>query len=101
MVNLPVSNLRLIVNNKEYTLAALAAVEENAFLNGIEVDQLSSENLIGNDCSDVDVILVGDMLYDAEFATSVLPWLQLLVARLAAKIFYLLPSKIIFYYNKL
>ncbi|XP_076067330.1 electron transfer flavoprotein beta subunit lysine methyltransferase-like isoform X2 [Oratosquilla oratoria] len=55
---------------------AMIAVQLNGSLNNIAVDKFASENLIGSSCKDYDVILVGDMLYDSEFADSLFIWLK-------------------------
>jgi len=54
---------------------ALEAVMINGTSNKITVKNISSENLLSQPCDDVDVVLVGDMLYDTEFADQVLQWL--------------------------
>ncbi|KAK4323213.1 hypothetical protein Pmani_006064 [Petrolisthes manimaculis] len=55
---------------------ALEAVLLNGYQNNIVVDSLLSSNLIGSPSGQYDVVLVGDMLYDTEFAHQVLCWLQ-------------------------
>lgn len=55
---------------------ALEAVLLNGHQNNIVVDSLLSSNLIGSPSSQYEVVVVGDMLYDTEFAHQVLHWLQ-------------------------
>lgn len=55
------------------------AVSLNASENGVSVD-FQGENLIG--CDDGwDVILAGDVFYDADFSAALVPWLSQLAAR--------------------
>lgn len=61
---------------------AIAASQLNAKLNGVELI-VSEDNLIGTDCTEFDLILVGDMLYDSVFAEEITVWLKRL--RLANK----------------
>lgn len=61
---------------------AIAASQLNAQINGVEL-KLSQDNLIGSDCMDYDVILVGDMLYDTALSDVIAAWLVNL--RLAKK----------------
>jgi predicted nicotinamide N-methyase len=56
---------------------ALVAVALNAQLNGVSV-QLSADDLRGRVDGAFDVLLAGDMLYEEQLATSVIPWLQAL-----------------------
>ena len=58
-----------------YISDALVAVKLNSELNNIDSSHLTSDNLIGKELEDIDVILVGDLLYDEEFGDSVLRWL--------------------------
>jgi len=46
----------------------------NAQLNDVSLE-VSSENMIGKDCEQFDVVLVGDMLYDSVLSESVANWL--------------------------
>ncbi|KAG7158870.1 Electron transfer flavoprotein beta subunit lysine methyltransferase-like [Homarus americanus] len=55
---------------------AIEAVLLNGVKNNITVDAVSTANLIGSSCQHHDVVLVGDMLYDTEFADEVLVWLK-------------------------
>ncbi|XP_055538083.1 electron transfer flavoprotein beta subunit lysine methyltransferase-like [Wyeomyia smithii] len=59
---------------------ALQAALLNAELNSVDLE-ISSRNLIGQPCDDFDVVLIGDLFYDAEIASVLSPWL----AQLAAK----------------
>ena len=56
---------------------ALAAVatEVNASRNGVEVD-VTTTDLVGNSTTDWDVLLAGDMYYDAEEARTTTSWLR-------------------------
>lgn len=45
--------------------------------------KISEDNLIGTDCANFDVILVGDMFYDSAFSEILIAWLKKL--RLANK----------------
>lgn len=53
---------------------AILASQVNARLNGVTI-ATSSDDLVGAACSDCDVVLVGDMLYDEEFADKLFSWL--------------------------
>lgn len=55
-------------------LVAIAASQLNAQINAVEL-KFSEENLIGNECMDYDLILVGDMLYDTTLSDSIATWL--------------------------
>ncbi|XP_068212983.1 electron transfer flavoprotein beta subunit lysine methyltransferase-like isoform X3 [Palaemon carinicauda] len=55
---------------------ATEAVLLNGIKNKIKIDDLSTVNLIGSCCEMFDVLLIGDMLYDTEFADEVLRWLR-------------------------
>ncbi|XP_064093473.1 electron transfer flavoprotein beta subunit lysine methyltransferase-like isoform X3 [Macrobrachium nipponense] len=48
----------------------------NGTENKIDIDNFSTVNLIGSCCQNFEVLLVGDMLYDTEFADEVLKWLR-------------------------
>jgi predicted nicotinamide N-methyase len=61
---------------------AIAASQLNAQINGVELN-FCTENLIGSDCADYDLILVGDMLYDSALSDIIAYWLMKL--RLAKK----------------
>lgn len=54
---------------------ALEAVAINGAANKIAVKNISKANFLSEPCDNVDVVLVGDMLYDTEFADQVLQWL--------------------------
>ena len=55
------------------------AVRLNAAENGVPVD-FQGENLIGRD-DGWDVVLAGDVFYDADFSAALVPWLSRLAAR--------------------
>jgi predicted nicotinamide N-methyase len=59
---------------------ACTAAALNAARNGIEVT-CTTDDLIGRDDATWEVILVGDLFYDAEVSIRVLPWLRTLVKR--------------------
>ena len=54
---------------------ALLAAGINGRLNGVELDT-SESDLIGTECVQQDVILVGDMLYDSALSEVIASWLQ-------------------------
>ncbi|XP_076242726.1 electron transfer flavoprotein beta subunit lysine methyltransferase-like [Calliopsis andreniformis] len=55
---------------------ACTAISMNAALNHVKIE-ISQENLLHEPLKTaVDVILIGDMLYDEEIAGSLIPWLQ-------------------------
>ena len=58
---------------------AKIAIDMNAQLNAVRLN-ISSENVIGEDI-DADVLLAGDVFYDRDFASSLLPWLSSLAAK--------------------
>ncbi len=58
---------------------AVAAIEENAALNGVTV-RVSSDDVIGKD-DGWDTVLVGDVFYQSELSRRVMAWLQQLHAR--------------------
>lgn len=58
---------------------AIAAIEENASLNQVTV-RTSSEDVLGRD-DGWEVVLVGDVFYQAELSRRVMAWLQQLHAR--------------------
>ena len=62
---------------------AIAASQLNAQINAVELN-VCEDNLIGSDCVDFDVILVGDMLYDSALSDVIAAWLMKL--RLAKKV---------------
>ncbi|KAI9559765.1 hypothetical protein GHT06_013771 [Daphnia sinensis] len=53
---------------------AIAASQLNAQINAVEL-KFSEDNLIGTECLDYDLILVGDMLYDTTLSNSIATWL--------------------------
>ena len=57
---------------------ACAATQLNAGLNGVVLDEVICENVIGwnKERLRCDVIMLGDMCYDEELATAILPWLH-------------------------
>uniref|UniRef100_A0A0P4WHH7 ETFB lysine methyltransferase n=1 Tax=Scylla olivacea TaxID=85551 RepID=A0A0P4WHH7_SCYOL len=55
---------------------AIEAVQLNASINKIVVDDVITTNLVGSAGSPHQVVLVGDLLYDSKFAGEVLTWLQ-------------------------
>lgn len=54
---------------------AIAASQLNAQLNKVELT-VSEDNLVGTDCTEFDLILVGDMLYDSVFSEAITAWLK-------------------------
>jgi predicted nicotinamide N-methyase len=58
---------------------AFAAASINAALNRVEVTPLC-KNLIGS-ASGADVLLVGDVFYDRQFAAEMIPWFEVLAER--------------------
>ncbi|XP_046463255.1 electron transfer flavoprotein beta subunit lysine methyltransferase-like isoform X2 [Daphnia pulex] len=62
---------------------AIAASQLNAQINAVELN-VCEDNLIGSDCADFDLILVGDMLYDSALSDVIAAWLMKL--RLAGKV---------------
>ena len=75
----------MIINSSFVVFSHFTVACESILLNGaennIKVDHLSTENLIGSLCKDFDIVFVGDMLYDTEFADEVLKWLRRLHER--------------------
>ena len=59
---------------------AAVAMEVNAALNGVALE-VTTEDLIGRDDPAWEVVLAGDMFYDAELAVRVLDWLAALARR--------------------
>ncbi len=57
---------------------AIAAIRLNAGLNGVSVDATGTD-LIGSDCR-WDVILCGDVCYEAPMTRHILPWLRRMAA---------------------
>ena len=58
---------------------AEAAVALNAHANGLPVD-FEGSDLVGTALRDVEVVLAGDVCYDAEMTARLLPWLQAVAA---------------------
>lgn len=58
---------------------ALAAMDLNAALNGVAVEGVS-EDLVGSDLPDVDVVLAGDVCYERPMAERVTAWLRRVAA---------------------
>ena len=59
---------------------ALEAARMNAAANSVELT-MSSVNVVGAAPLDCSVVLAGDVLYDQQMASTVLPWLQRLAAQ--------------------
>lgn len=59
--------------------AAAVAARINAELNCVEIET-DTRNLINDPITDIDVIVLGDVFYDEDFAALLLPWIQRLVA---------------------
>ena len=59
-----------------FTAAGVSCIM-NAELNKVPIDRLriSVDNLIGSGSVEEDIIFIGDMFYDEEFAVELLPWL--------------------------
>ncbi|MPC26793.1 electron transfer flavoprotein beta subunit lysine methyltransferase-like [Portunus trituberculatus] len=55
---------------------AMEALQLNAGVNKILVDDMTTTNLVGSAGSPHQVVLAGDLLYDSKFAGEVLTWLQ-------------------------
>lgn len=68
------SKAKSVTANDIDSIASLAALL-NANLNNLEI-KTSEQNLIGEPNIKGDVILLGDLFYDVEFAENLLPWLQ-------------------------
>ncbi|XP_058831620.1 electron transfer flavoprotein beta subunit lysine methyltransferase-like [Topomyia yanbarensis] len=58
---------------------ALQAALLNAELNSVDLE-ISDRNMIGQPCDDFDVVMIGDLFYDAEIADVLQPWLIELAA---------------------
>lgn len=54
---------------------AITATQVNARLNGVS-PIYCSDNLVGSNLAEYDVILVGDMLYDTMHSTTISTWLM-------------------------
>lgn len=61
-------------------LVAVIAASMNAELNYVQLET-DARNLIGNEeiCNKFDVVILGDVFYDSEIATLLIPWLKLLL----------------------
>ncbi|XP_055916322.1 electron transfer flavoprotein beta subunit lysine methyltransferase-like [Eupeodes corollae] len=68
-----------VIANDIDSIASVAA-QMNATLNGVQIET-NEQNLIGNLIIEADIILLGDLFYDADFADILLPWLDELHAR--------------------
>nr|XP_020469446.1 electron transfer flavoprotein beta subunit lysine methyltransferase [Monopterus albus] len=64
-----------VIANDTDTVAAVA-MHMNYELNGLELPLCVTDNLIGSEPEDLDLILLGDMFYDEAFATSLHSWLD-------------------------
>ena len=60
-------------------LVAIAASQLNAQMNGVQL-KVNEGNLVGSECTEFDVILVGDMLYDSAISKDTVAWLRKLRA---------------------
>ena len=58
---------------------ALAAMELNAALNGVALEGVS-DDLVGRDLPDIDVVLAGDVCYERPMAERVTAWLRRIAA---------------------
>lgn len=58
-----------------FLAVAATAIKMNATLNAVNID-VCTENLIGKRCEKWNCILLGDMVYDAEFTEQLLKWLS-------------------------
>ncbi|HYG87358.1 MAG TPA: methyltransferase [Azospirillum sp.] len=58
---------------------ALAAMDLNAALNGVTVEAVS-DDLVGSDLPDIDVVLAGDVCYERPMAERVTAWLRRVAA---------------------
>jgi len=59
---------------------ATTAVEMNAALNGVTV-RTTTANMLGADARDWDVVLAGDMTYEASLSAAVLAWFRTLASQ--------------------
>lgn len=64
----------ILSNFLSFSVAAIA-IEMNANLNHVNV-AISTENMIGRECTEWDTIFLGDMFYDQEFTNQVFVWLE-------------------------
>jgi len=67
------------VRAAEIDAFALAAIDLNAALNGVTVEGVS-EDMVGRDLPDVDVVLAGDVCYERPMAERVTAWLRRVAA---------------------
>lgn len=75
--------IELLSDFSLFALAALQATLLNAELNAVTAGlEVINRNQIGQPCDDVDydVLLIGDLFYDAEIADVLMPWLTRLAA---------------------
>jgi len=56
---------------------AATAIKMNAALNDVNID-VCTKNLVGKCCEKWNCILLGDMVYDAEFTGQLLKWLNVI-----------------------
>ncbi|XP_055852692.1 electron transfer flavoprotein beta subunit lysine methyltransferase-like [Episyrphus balteatus] len=68
------SKAKSVTANDIDPIASVAA-QMNSKLNGLRIGT-NKQNLIGNSNIEEDVILLGDVFYDADFAETLLPWLH-------------------------
>ena len=59
---------------------AIAAIQANANANGVTID-CDPTDLTGGDCTEIDVILAGDALYNPDVAAVILPFAERAAAR--------------------
>ena len=59
---------------------AIASIACNATLNDLEL-QVTTRDLIGSHLPQIDAVLLGDMFYDTDFATTIASWLSELQTR--------------------
>lgn len=67
------------VRAAEIDAFALAAMELNAALNGVALEAVS-DDLVGRDLPDIDVVLAGDVCYERPMAERVTAWLRRIAA---------------------
>ncbi|PWC40691.1 methyltransferase [Azospirillum sp. TSO22-1] len=67
------------VRAAEIDAFALAAMELNAGLNGVALEGVS-DDLVGRDLPDIDVVLAGDVCYERPMAERVTAWLRRIAA---------------------
>ncbi|XP_068624236.1 electron transfer flavoprotein beta subunit lysine methyltransferase-like [Battus philenor] len=64
---------RIVANDIDKV--AVVAAEMNAELNGVKIEPCV-KNLVGASCEEFDVVVVGDMFYDEDFAAVLFQWIQ-------------------------